>query len=92
MVRIGGQSKQYGVELQEMINLKRFHFTMTMAVEADKSKMEFAPLPLEKQIKGVNQNWLNWPLALFQVVPPHSNKYVSPTTNISCSLIQFYHP
>ena len=28
MVRIGGQSKQYGAELQEMINLKRFYFTM----------------------------------------------------------------
>ena len=28
MIRIGGQSKQYGAELQEMINLKRFYFTM----------------------------------------------------------------
>ena len=28
MVRIGGQSKQYGAELREMINLKRFYFTM----------------------------------------------------------------
>ena len=28
MVRIGGQSKQYVAELQEMINLKRFYFTM----------------------------------------------------------------
>ena len=28
MVRIGGQSKQYRAELQEMINLKRFNFTM----------------------------------------------------------------
>ena len=27
MIRIGGQSKQYGVEIQEMINLKRFYFT-----------------------------------------------------------------
>ena len=26
------------------------------AVETDESKMEFAPLPLEKQIKSVNQN------------------------------------
>ena len=57
--------------------------------------MEFAPLPLEKQIKGVNQNWLNCPFALFQVVGPHLHKNVSPTTNISCSLIHlihFYHP
>ena len=69
MVRIGGQSKQYGAELQEMINLKRFisqwSVDGTTAVETDESKMEFAPLPLEKQIKGVNQNWLNWPFALF---------------------------
>ena len=28
----------------------------TTAVATDESKMEFAPLPLEKQIKGVNQN------------------------------------
>ena len=28
----------------------------TTVVETDESKMEFAPLPLEKQIKGVNQN------------------------------------
>ena len=28
MVRIGGQSKQYGAEIQEMINLKRIYFTM----------------------------------------------------------------
>ena len=52
MVRIGGQSKQYGAELQEMINLKRFYLTWsvdgTTAVETDESKMEFAPLPLEK--------------------------------------------
>ena len=46
----------------------------TTAVETGESKMEFAPLPLEKQIKGVNQNWLNWPLALFQVVGPHLHK------------------
>ena len=39
--------------------------------------MEFAPLPLEKQIKGVNQNWLNWPFTLFQVVGPHLHKNVS---------------
>ena len=65
----------------------------TTAVETDESKMEFAPLPLEKkQIKGVNQNWLNWLFALFQVVGPHLRKNVSPTTNISCSLIHFYHP
>ena len=54
--------------------------------------MEFAPLPLEKQIKGVNQNWLNWPFALFQVLGPYLHKNASPTTNISCSLIHFYHP
>ena len=28
MVRIGGQSEQYGAELQEMITLKWFYFTM----------------------------------------------------------------
>ena len=79
--------KQYGVVLQEMINLKRFYFTMisavggTTAVETDESKMEFAPLPLEKQIRCVYQNWLNWPFALFQVVDPiciktyHQQKY-----------------
>ena len=96
MVRIGGQSKQYGAELQEMINLKRFFSQWsvdgTTAVETDESKMEFAPLPLEKQIKGVNQNWLNWPFALLQVVGPHLHKNVSTKTNISCSLIHFYHP
>ena len=58
-----GQSKQYGAVLQEMINPKRFYVTVislygTTAVEIDESKMEFAPLPLEKQIKSVNQNWL----------------------------------
>ena len=42
----------------------------TTAVETDESKMEFAPLPLEKQIKSVNKTWLNWPFALFQVVVP----------------------
>ena len=53
MVRISGQSKQYGAELQEMLNLKRlFHNDSvdgTTAVETDESKMEFAPLPLEKK-------------------------------------------
>ena len=75
MVRVGGKSKQYGAELQEMINLKRFFFFFsqwsvdgTTVVETDESRMEFAPLPLEKQIKGVNQNWLNWLLTLFQLV------------------------
>ena len=53
---------------------------MGPAVETDESRMEFNPLPLEKQIKGVNQNWLNWPFALFQVVDPHLHKNVSPTT------------
>ena len=54
--------------------------------------MEFAPLPLEKQIKGVNQNWLNWPLATshcFKWWVPICTENVSPTTNISCSLIHF---
>ena len=37
-----------------------------MAVETDESKMEFTPLPLEKQIKGVNQNWLETKLKLPQ--------------------------
>ena len=62
IVRIGGQSKQYGAELQEMLNLNGFisqwSVDGTTAVETDQSKMEFAPVPLEKQIKGVNQNWL----------------------------------
>ena len=45
-----------------MINLKRFISQWSVdgntytAVETDESKMKFAPLPLEKQIKGVNQN------------------------------------
>ena len=159
MVRIGGQRKQYGALLQETINLKQFYFTViswwTTAVETDESKMEFAPLPLEKQIKGVNpvaapeifcgehrggkmrfwggknpkmayfghfssdggqvggrasdwgenaphaptpwcrhcvnQKWLNWLFAFFQVVDSHLHKIVSPT-NIGCSLIHFYHP
>ena len=83
-VRIGGQSKQYGAELQEMINLNGFisqwSVDGTTAVETDESKMKFAPLPLEK-IKGVNQNWLHWPFALFQVVGPHLHKNVSITNN-----------
>ena len=91
-LRIGGQSKQYGAELQEMINTVSFHSDQLMGPRLDESKMEFAPLPLEKQIKGVNQNWLNSQFALFQVVGPHLHKNVSPTTNISCSLIHFYHP
>ena len=64
----------------------------TTAVETDESKMEFAPLSLEKQIKSVNHDWLNWPIELFQVVDPHLHNNVSPTTNINCSLILFYHP
>ena len=74
MVRIGGQSKKYGAVLQETINLKRLNFTMISWWDQDESKMEFAPLPLEKQIKGVNQKWLNWSVALFQVVAPHLHK------------------
>ena len=57
---MSGQSKQYRTVLQEMINLKRFYFTMISwwdhGCKTDESKMEFAPLPLEKQIEGVNQN------------------------------------
>ena len=79
MVRIGGQSKQYGAELQEIINLKRWQWSFdgATAVETDEFRMEFAPLPLEKHIKGVNQNWLNWLFALFQVVGTHLYKNVS---------------
>ena len=56
MVRISGQSKQYRAVLQDMINLKRFYFTVIKwwdhgCIDTGESKMEFAPLPLEKQIK-----------------------------------------